>query len=212
MCRAVGEVVGTGGKQSGGGRGGYGQGGLVPSVAVSVPTDSTSACGHSCLPPGRAPPIKSLPIKYTDCPGGKTGPDHLGLRFTLCDLINFAGIGGGDRVRRGDRRFDDGRARSGGAGRAPVLRLVSAVGRGGHRSQVRDPQPGLFSNTMTLTTSDCDALRIQEHQMALITSEWVPFSARPSIGAAARPVIGAVDARDRSSSRPERGDDRWRHG
>ena len=35
---------------------------------------------------------------------------------------------------------------------------------------------GLSSKKMALITSDCDAMRIHEYQMALITSECVPFT------------------------------------
>ena len=36
-------------------------------------------------------------------------------------------------------------------------------------------QHGLYSIKMALINSDCDAMRIHEHQMALITSECTPF-------------------------------------
>ena len=36
-----------------------------------------------------------------------------------------------------------------------------------------DRELGLYSNQMALITSDCDAMRIHDHQMALITS-WAP--------------------------------------
>ena len=41
--------------------------------------------------------------------------------------------------------------------------------------QVRTPQHGLSSNKMVLITSDCDAMRVHEHQMALITSYLMPL-------------------------------------
>ena len=41
---------------------------------------------------------------------------------------------------------------------------------------VLTPQHELLSNTMALITSYCGAMRTHEHQMALITSECVPFT------------------------------------
>ena len=64
----------------------------------------------------------------------------------------------------------------------------SAVGdlRGRLRRHARDrshltagagqpPQDGLSTNKMALITSDCGAILLPDHQMALITSDYVPF-------------------------------------
>ena len=44
----------------------------------------------------------------------------------------------------------------------------------------RTPRQGLFSNTMALITSDCVAMRLPEHQMALITSVVVRWARAPT--------------------------------
>ena len=52
-----------------------------------------------------------------------------------------------------------------------------AAGSRGVRSGVTLTQHGLSSNKMALITSYCGAMRTHEHQIALITSECVPFRA-----------------------------------
>ena len=112
------------------------------------------------------------------------------------------------RRRRGSERAEGCRgvdARCGGlaaggavcpAGPAAAARRPDPRGRPGHPGGAGTPHHGLSSKTTALITSDCDAMRTHEHQMALITSECVPLGlparrgGRPAAGPPAAPAAG----------------------